>query len=81
MRGKNNGTWQAWRRILDETNYSGFADSRYLKLSGGTMTGAIQKAGVASSWIKGRDNVLLKSNSVASNGYNPVLSFKTTNGS
>ena len=37
VRGKNNGTWQAWRKILDDTNYSSYA----LPLSGGQMTGPL----------------------------------------
>jgi hypothetical protein len=37
IRGKNNGTWQAWRTVLDSSNYSSYA----LPLSGGTMTGTI----------------------------------------
>ena len=38
VRGKNNGTWQAWRKVLDSTNYSSYA----LPLSGGTMTGPVK---------------------------------------
>lgn len=37
VRGRSNGTWQAWRRVLDEGNFSNFA----LPLTGGTMTGGI----------------------------------------
>lgn len=25
IRGKNNGTWQGWRTVLDSSNYSGYA--------------------------------------------------------
>ena len=35
LRGKNNGTWQAWRKVLDSSNYSSYA----VPLSGGTMSG------------------------------------------
>lgn len=31
VRGKNNGTWQAWRAVLDSSNYSGYA----MPLNGG----------------------------------------------
>ena len=24
MRGKNNGTWQAWRKVLDSSNYTNY---------------------------------------------------------
>lgn len=37
IRGKNNGTWQAWRSVLDSGNYSSYA----LPVSGGTMSGTI----------------------------------------
>lgn len=36
IRGKNSGVWQAWRTVLDSSNYSSYA----LPLSGGTMTGS-----------------------------------------
>lgn len=38
LRGKNNGTWQSWRKVLDSSNYSSYA----LPLSGGTMSGSIK---------------------------------------
>lgn len=41
VRGKNNGTWQAWRKILDSSNYSSYA----VPLSGGTMTGKLKAFG------------------------------------
>lgn len=37
VRGKNNGTWQSWRTVLDSGNYSSYA----LPKAGGTMTGDI----------------------------------------
>lgn len=37
VRGKNSGTWQPWRPVLDNTNYSSYA----LPLSGGTLTGKL----------------------------------------
>jgi hypothetical protein len=37
IRGKNNGTWQAWRTVLDSSNYSSYA----LPLSGGTISGSV----------------------------------------
>lgn len=51
----------------------------YLPLAGGTMTGQIQRAGQGSSWIKGRDNAMIRVNS--KNGYSVLSSIKTTNGS
>lgn len=51
----------------------------YLPLAGGTMTGQIQSAGKSSSWIKGRDNAMIRVNS--KNNYSVLSSIKTTNGS
>ena len=46
IRGKNNGTWQAWRSVLDSSNFSSWAAAAshshsYLPLSGGDLTGSI----------------------------------------
>lgn len=38
VRGKNNGTWQSWRRILDESNYTSYAVT---KSGNSTVNGAI----------------------------------------
>lgn len=54
-------------------------ESSYLKLSGGTMTGQISKAGVSKSWHNGRDGALVKMTSI--NGYSATISSKTANGS
>lgn len=51
---------------------------KYLPLSGGLMTGQIRKNGVSSSWIKGRDNAMIRTSSL--NGYSVIASIKTTNG-
>lgn len=54
-------------------------DSSYLKLSGGTMTGKITVPVVSSSWNNGRTNAAIRT--VAVNGYSPVLSIKSSDGS
>lgn len=41
VRGKKNGTWQAWRTILDSTNYTSHLDDRYINVSGDTMTNTL----------------------------------------
>ena len=68
---------------LDGNHASAFAAAShthaYLPLSGGTMTGQIQRAGQGSSWIKGRDNAMIRVNSKS--GYSVLSSIKTTNGS
>jgi hypothetical protein len=45
VRGKNSGTFQAWRTVLDSSNYSGYA----LPISGGTLTGRLtaRQSGIA----------------------------------
>lgn len=37
----NSATFGGWRTILDSGNWTGIVDGRYLKLSGGTMSGTI----------------------------------------
>lgn len=68
---QNNG----WIKVLDSLNYNSYC----LPLSGGTMTGQINKAGVGSSWVQGRDNAMARMTSI--NEYSPFASIKTTNGS
>ena len=41
VRGKNNGTWTAWRKILDSTNYTSQLNGTYVNVSGDTMTGTL----------------------------------------
>ena len=47
--------------------------------SGINVGGQIYRGGISSSWVKGRDNALLRDTS--SNGYHPLWSLKTTDGS
>ena len=69
----------------------GKADTRYLKLSGGTLTGnlllsttgntvnsRIQRSGVSKSWYQGRDAAIIKTTSYT--GYDALVSLKTTAG-
>lgn len=56
----------------------------YLPLSGGTMTGAISKAGVSSTWVAGRTNAMLKMTAISGQTdsmYVPALSMKSCQGS
>lgn len=50
VRGKNNGTWQAWRKVLDSSNFTSYVTPTaigaaashshpYLSTAGGTLTG------------------------------------------
>lgn len=54
-------------------------DSRYLKLSGGTMIGQINMEGNSKSWYNGRDAALVRISKLT--GYSSLLSMKTTDGS
>lgn len=39
VRGKNNGTWQAWRKILDSSNYGTILGNTYWKVNAQTTAG------------------------------------------
>lgn len=41
FRGSNESTFRTWYKILHEGNYASALDSKYLKLSGGTLTGTL----------------------------------------
>lgn len=45
MRGKNNGTWQDWRIILDSGNFTNYLDGyyngKYVLKTGDTMSGSL----------------------------------------
>lgn len=77
----NSSTNAGWIQVLDVLNYSSTLDGRYLKLSGGTMnsTAQIIRSGVSKNWVLGRDGALIRINTI--NGYSPIISIKTTNGS
>lgn len=55
-------------------------DSNYLKLSGGTMTGQIQK-NTASSWVNGRNTAIIRSIDSDSGSFHVLASSKTPSGS
>lgn len=55
-------------------------DSNYLKLSGGTMTGQIQKD-TASSWVNGRNTAIIRSIDSDSERFHVLASSKTPSGS
>ncbi len=53
LRGKNSGTWQSWRTVLDSSNYSSYA----LPLSGGTLSGDLRVNTVRDTsgiWVLGK---------------------------
>lgn len=42
VRGKNNGTWTAWDKVLTQNNFTSSVDGRYVNVSGDTMTGMLR---------------------------------------
>lgn len=66
FRFKTSGAWGNW------TSY-------FLPLSGGTITGSIDKLGGSASWINGRDRALCRLTTYSA--YSAIASMKTTNGS
>ena len=56
-------------------------DDRYLKLTGGTMTGIIKATNRGGSWISGRDHCLIRSDDKTSTSYwTAILAIATVNG-
>ena len=57
-------------------------DDRYLKLSGGTMTGIIRATNRGGSWISGRDHCLIRSDDKTSSSsyWSAILAIATVNG-
>ena len=49
LRGKNNGTWQSWRTVIDTGNYTTHLDGRYVNVTGDTITGGIDLSAVPSA--------------------------------
>jgi hypothetical protein len=54
VRGKNNGTWQAWRKILDSSNYTDYTVTK--DGTGATGTWGISISGTAdeAKWLMNR---------------------------
>lgn len=75
-------TTMAWSSITGKP--STFTPSShthsYLPLAGGTMNSGSQivRAGQSSSWYNGRDKAMIRQNTI--NGYSPIMSIKSTNG-
>lgn len=56
-------------------------DDRYLKLTGGTMTGIIRATNRGGYWISGRDHCLIRSDDKTSSSYwSAILAIATVNG-
>jgi hypothetical protein len=70
VRGKNDGTWQSWRTILDTTNAS-----YLLPLSGGTMTGILTAQANTSYTTRQVRNVII-STAAPSGGSNGDIWLK-----
>lgn len=79
--------WTNDGKKIKAVNKSQFAtsghthDDRYLKLSGGTMTGIIRATNRGGSWISGRDHCLIRSDDKTSYSYwSAILAIATVNG-
>ena len=79
--------WTNDGKKIKAVNKSQFAtsghthDDRYLKLSGGTMTGIIRATNRGGSWISGRDHCLIRSDDKSSNSYwTAILAIATVKG-
>lgn len=87
-------TYNAWKKTIHSNNLATVATSgsyndlsnkpslNYLPLSGGTMTGKIERSG-GGSWIKSRDNVAVMGTSygqASGNSFNVSVGQKTTSG-
>lgn len=51
LRHKINGTWWSWRTLLDDVNYAGILDGRYVNTAGDTMTGPLRIAHSATNCV------------------------------
>lgn len=49
FRGVNDSSFRTWYKILHEGNYASALDSKYLKLSGGTLTGTLTVGNTSTS--------------------------------
>lgn len=79
--------WANDGKKIKAVNKSQFAtsghthDDRYLKLSGGTMTGIIRATNRGGSWISGRDHCLIRSDDKTSYSYwSAILAIATVKG-
>ena len=69
LRSKNNGTWQAWRKVLDSVNVATYA----LPISGGTLTGAVSGTSFsASSYIAANSGGSNNTGGISLWGTNPL---------
>ena len=76
VRGKNSGTWQDWKRVLDEDNYKDIADDRYVLKGGDTMTGDLLVSKSSSTQCSLLDNQGLGLwNTSTSNSYPQALVY------
>lgn len=70
------------KSLIDGKSNSGHThDDRYLKLTGGTMTGIIRATNRGGTWISGRDHCLIRSDDKTSSSYwSAILAIATVNG-
>lgn len=57
VRGKNNGTWTSWVKVLTNSDISATLDGRYVNVSGDTMTGALTVPNITISSTSGISHI------------------------
>ena len=77
-------TWNPWRKVLTDYNYTSILNNTYLPLTGGTMTGQIKIAAIGGSWFslltRPQDSGLYLDQSAATSSvYYPMMSLKFAN--
>ncbi len=76
VRGRSNGTWTAWRTILDTTNYNAYA----LPLTGGTVSGTINSSKATDLYISGNQGQAIINSTASAGGYTMLDRLNSTNG-
>lgn len=68
LRGKNNGTWQAWRTVLDSGNYTSYTVTK--TGAGASGTWGISVTGSAASATKVSNSLTIQLNGTSQGAYN-----------
>lgn len=80
VRGRSESAWTEWAEVLTNKNIGDYADSRYLKLTGGTLSGQLYIESTSGDrYIHSKCNTAHIAFGVGSGGYNRGI-FDITNG-
>lgn len=71
------------RLVNVETAVNAIDPNKFVKKTGDTLTGQLQRGGVSSSWVNGRENAFIRQPTVVSGAgiWSPMTSVKSENGS